>query len=136
MLITEKQNYSIFCFFFLCRRRQSILWNLLGRRNHQRILNSLNSALLLFSFVLDLSIYLSDSIRNFQIGSSHIYSSTINFSDLNLSNQLLSDLLIYVPYKAKAPTRLAEWISNDLTLFNFAILLKMAPKTLVREIII
>jgi hypothetical protein len=88
--------------------------------------------LLPFGLILDLSIYLGYSIGNFKISGTHVYSSTIDFSDLNLSNQLLSNLLIDIPYKAKAPTRLSERISNDLTLFYLAKLLKMAPKTLVR----
>jgi hypothetical protein len=96
----------------------------------------LNHVLLHFGLTLDLSIDGSDLVRNFEIGSTHIYSSTIDFSNLNLCNQLLSNVLILIPYKTKAPTRLGERISNDLRLFNFAILLKMTLKILVREIVI
>ena len=110
--------------------------NLLGRRNHQRTLANTVVLMLHFGLTLHLSIYLSDPVRNFEISSAHVYSSTIDFSNLNRSNQLLSDLLIKKPYKAKAPTRLGERISNDLTLFDLAILFKMAAETLFREIII
>ena len=77
---------------------RNLVGNLLRGWNHQRIV------CLLFGLILDLSIYLSNPILNFKIGSTHIYSSTIDFSNLNLSNQLLSNLLINIPYKAKAPT--------------------------------
>jgi len=104
----------------------------LRRRDHQ--LAFANT--LVFCFVLHLSIYLSNPVRDFEISSAHIYSSTVNFSDLDCSDQLLSDLLIKIPYKAKSSTGLGEWISNDLRLFDFAKLLKMAPKTLVRKIVV
>lgn len=105
---------------------------MLRRGNHQRTFANT----LIFGFVLHLSIYLSNPVRDFEISSAHIYSSTVNFSDLDLSNQLLSDNLIKIPYKAKSSTGLGEWISNDLRLFNFAILLKMALKILVRKIVV
>jgi hypothetical protein len=101
----------------------------LRRRNHQRTCGHI---LRLFGLVLDLSIDLSYSIGHFEISSAHVYSSTVDFSNLCLSDKLLSDLLVEVPYKTESPTRLGEWISNDLTLFDLAKLLKVAPKGLVR----
>jgi hypothetical protein len=113
----------------------NLIWvrNLLRWRNHQRIRGNI---LLLLGLILDLSIDLSNSIWHFKISSAHVYSSTVDFSDLNLSDQLLSNLLVKVPYKSEAPTRFSERISNDLTLFDFAKLLKVAPKTLVSEIVV
>ena len=111
---------------------RNLIRELLGRRNHQRTLT--NS--FVFGFVVNLSIDLGNTVRDFKISGTHVYSSTFDFSNLDLSDQLLSNLLVKIPYKAKSSTGFGKWISNDLRLFDFAKLLKMASKTLVREIVV
>ena len=84
-----------------------------------------------FSFILHLSIYLCDSIRYFQISSSHINSSTVDHSNLSLSDEFLSYNLIKISNETKSSTRLRNWVSNDLAFFYLAKLRKMISEIFV-----
>lgn len=89
-----------------------------------------------FSFILHLSIYLCNSIRHFQISSSHINSPTVDISNLSFCNQFLCNLFIIISNETKSSTRFRYRVSYNLALFNFSILRKMVFEIIISQLII
>ena len=82
-------------------------------------------------------IYLSYAIcRSSKVSSTHVYSSTINMSYLNLRNKFKSYFLIKEFNKTEASTWLGHRITDDLGILYLSKLFEMLSKHLITKLII